>query len=231
MKTSAARISPALFAALFLAFFSFSACADKQPETLKTGAAQSSDSLQRADSQTAATTFAIDLAESQILWEGSEGLAVIKESHNGSLALLEGSLTARGGAIVGGDFTVDMTSLRNADIKSEKMRAKLEKHLKGEDFFDVERFPTAHFEITSVSALPAKDSVLLTGNLTMKDVAKSVSFPASVSLDSALLRASAAFFINRKDWAIHYRTEESLGDELIRPEIGLRVSIIAKSAQ
>ena len=213
---------------LVCAFFC-SSCADKQPETLKTAETQTADSLSDSLSTATAQTFQIDLAESGVLWEGSEGFAAIKEKHNGSLLLKDGSLTAREGVIVGGIFTVDMTTLRNADVKSEKMRAKLEKHLKGADFFDVERFPTARFELTSVSALPSKDSVLLTGNLTMKDVAKSVSFPARVSLDSTSLRATAAFFINRKDWGIHYRAEESLGDELIRPEIGLRVNIKATS--
>ena len=55
------------------------------------------------------------------------------------------------------------------------MKAKLEGHLKSGDFFEVEEFPTASYEITKVTENTAGDyNTLLEGNLTIKGITKPV---------------------------------------------------------
>ncbi len=51
-----------------------------------------------------------------------------------------------------------------------------DKHLKGPDFFEVEKFPTITFKSTAVKEV-AKGKLEVTGNLTLKGVTKSVTFP------------------------------------------------------
>jgi polyisoprenoid-binding protein YceI len=74
-------------------------------------------------------------------------------------------------------------------------------HLRGEDFFDVSKYPVLHFTSTAVTR--GNDGVLLmTGRLTMKGVTKSVSFPFTVAPAASGYMFKAAFAINRKDFGV-----------------------------
>jgi polyisoprenoid-binding protein YceI len=173
--------------------------------------------------------FQLDPAASTLYWEGYEGLKLSKSEHNGSLAFKNGSLSVQGKMPVAGKFTVDIQSLKVLDIPATKPgNAKLTRHLLNEDFFDAAKFPEAIFEITG--AAPATgDTISLSGNLTLRGVTKSITFPALVqATDSTFTAVAPKFYINRKDWNMHYKSEESLGDELIRPEMGISLSILAK---
>ncbi|MCK7541619.1 MAG: YceI family protein [Marinilabiliales bacterium] len=69
-------------------------------------------------------------------------------SHNGTINLKEGSLTTDGKSITGGEFVVDMNSIKNEDVKDAGSRAKLEGHLKSDDFFGVAKFPFSRLVLT-----------------------------------------------------------------------------------
>mgnify|MGYP002084543859 CR=1 FL=1 len=115
------------------------------------------------------------------------------------------------------------------DLKGD-LKGKLEGHLKDADFFDVSKNPTAEFEISSVAADTAGGGThKITGNLTLRGVTKSVSFPAKVQVDPAAKTASATanFNINRKDWNISY---EGKKDDLIRNEVNIDLNISASKA-
>lgn len=196
---------------------------------------ESKPTLQASDATTAvaptaaaAEIYTVD-STSTIAWEGYEGLKLGKSEHNGSLKIGGGSLQVTGGTISGGTFSIPLSSLTILDIPAtDKGNAKLKGHLLNADFFDAAKFPTADFSITNV-AKTVGDSVAITGNLTLKGTAKSVTIPAVVKTENGTLTASTPkFYINRKDWGMHYGTEESLGDELLRPEIGLTISLVAK---
>src|SRR6218665_270918 len=61
--------------------------------------------------------------------------------------------------LTGGSFIIDINSLNNLDLANDaKQKGGLEGHLKSADFFDVAKFPTAKFEITSVEAYQADSS-------------------------------------------------------------------------
>ena len=62
-----------------------------------------------------------------------------------------------------------------ADVKTTS--DKLDEHLKGADFFDAAKFPTVHFESTSVKVAGTKATI--SGNLTIKGVTKPVVLNAS----------------------------------------------------
>ena len=52
---------------------------------------------------------------------------------------------------------IDMTSIKNTDIESEKKRGWIEEHLKNEDFFDVENFPTSKLVISVIFTFLSKN--------------------------------------------------------------------------
>ena len=75
-----------------------------------------------------------------------------------------------------------MNTLTSEDLKDDKEnQAKLDGHLKSGDFFEVEKFPTASFEITKVTPNETGDyNTLIDGNLTVKGVSKPISFNTNV---------------------------------------------------
>ncbi len=192
--------------------------------------------IKATDATTPTTTTAtsgevwnVDTAKSSIAWEGYEGLKLGKSEHNGSLGIASGKINVANGSISSGTFSIPLSSLKILDIPAnDGGNAKLRGHLLNADFFDVAKFPTADFSIVS-AAKTVGDSVAITGNLTLKGVTKSVTIPALVKMENGTLTASTPkFYINRKDWGMNYHSENSLGDELIRPELGLTIQLTAK---
>ena len=177
---------------------------------------------------TADVIYKTDSRKSALAWEGAEGLLSIVKTHNGMLSITEGTLQSKNKQLVGGSFIIPLKSLTVLDIPKEKPRnAKLVKHLLSADFFDAVRFTTANFAITDVKPLE-KDSTLIIGNLTLKGITKSISFKSKVNVNDSVITASTPkFYINRTDWSISYGTEKSLGDELIKPEIGIQINLVA----
>jgi len=77
------------------------------------------------------------------------------------------------------DFTKSSIVFTAAANSIETANADRDNHLKSADFFDAEQFPNLTFKVTSFA--PKGDDYEVTGDLTIKDVTKSVSFPAEFS--------------------------------------------------
>ncbi len=177
------------------------------------------------------TDYTIDVACSTVGWVGTK----VGGKHNGTLKLKQGSLAVKDNAVTGGSFVIDMASLQNSDLPA-KEKAKLEGHLKGQDFFDVARYPTAKFEITNISVADAaaqKDAVLkdathiIQGNLTLKDSTKNVSFPAKVLVTEAGVTAAANFNIDRAAWGIVYDSDKNFRDWAISNMVNIKLDVKA----
>lgn len=182
-----------------------------------------------------ATVMKLDPAASQITWEGSKKL--VKSSHNGTVKLKSGEVVMAGDMLTGGTFEIDMTSIDNQDLASSpKDKAKLEGHLKNDDFFAVDKNPTATFKISTVKPLkPAKagdPTHEVTGDLTIKGKTNPITFPAVVTTTAGKTEAKANFVIDRTKWDIRYSSEkffENLaGDRIISDNINLDLKLVAK---
>jgi polyisoprenoid-binding protein YceI len=136
--------------------------------------------------------------------------------------------------LTGGNFTIDIASIKNNDLKPEDGKAKLEGHLKSADFFDAGKYPTAKFEITKVmpyvtdSASKMKDAThIISGNLTLKDSTKNISFPAKVTIDTRSLTAKADFNIDRTMWGMNYKGPGNPQDWVISKQVNLKLDLSA----
>jgi polyisoprenoid-binding protein YceI len=99
---------------------------------------------------------------------------------------------------------------------------KLLGHLKSPDFFDVAKFPKASFTSTQIVQGGDKGaSHTITGNLDLHGVKKSITFPATIEITPASVKAKSEFAINRKDFNIVY---PGMPDDLIRDDVVLRFS-------
>jgi polyisoprenoid-binding protein YceI len=114
---------------------------------------------------------------------------------------------------------------------------KLRPHLMSGDFFDAEKFNTAKFEITKVEPYKkdgADASVVeganynISGNFTLKDVTRNITFPVKVDLDGNTLKAKGNFDIDRTQWNMNYGNDKTLGDKFISEKVNIELDLQAK---
>jgi len=96
-------------------------------------------------------------------------------------------------------------------------------HLKNEDFFDVETYPTTTFKLTKATKT-GEGAYEISGNLTLHGVEKNITFPVTASRDVDTANFSAEFDINRKDFGIVYAGKT---DDLIRDKVIIRLDFKA----
>jgi hypothetical protein len=213
---------------IILAFsvFAFIAC-NQSPEGDK---ASVEGQMEAGQSSETATVLTVDTDNSVITWIGSKPTG----NHNGTIAIKSGSLAVENGEIKAGSFIIDMPSLLVLDMDKDN-NAKLGGHLMSDDFFDVKKYPTSKFEFVSASVItPGKEVMLegathtITGNLTLKDSTKAVTFPAIVNIEGNSVTASAKFNIDRTLWGVHYGNDKSLGDKFIYPIVQIGINLSAK---
>jgi polyisoprenoid-binding protein YceI len=109
-------------------------------------------------------------------------------------------------------------TIETASLYADK--AKLTKHLKSPDFFDVAKFPTAAFRSTEITK--SGDGYTVAGDLTLHGVTKRISFPAHIQATGAEVNANAEFSINRQDFGINY---PGMRDDLIRDLVVIKLSL------
>jgi polyisoprenoid-binding protein YceI len=176
------------------------------------------------------TELKADANATVIEWIGSKPLG---SQHQGTISLKEGSLTIDNNNITGGKFVFDLNSLTPNDQDSTG-NAKLQGHLLAPDFLDVAQYPDGTFELVSVTpgvdaaTVTNKDAThMVTGNLTLKGVTRSISFPAKVEASNDRVEAHATFNIDRTQWNINYNSDASIKDKFISKEINLTLHLVA----
>jgi len=165
------------------------------------------------------TTKAINASESSVSWEGKK----VTGKHNGLVSIAEGSLQFDDGALTGGTVVMDMSSITVEDLQGE-WGQKLLGHLQSDDFFSIEKHPTATLVITSVAQKDGGEYGI-TADLTIKGTTKPVAFDAQLT-DSG---ASAKITIDRTDYDIRYGSGkffDNLGDKTIYDDFTLDISLV-----
>jgi polyisoprenoid-binding protein YceI len=165
-----------------------------------------------------AQTKKIDVSKSTIAWVGKK----VTGQHNGTVNFKDGSLTFKGKTLTGGTFNVDMTSIGVSDLSGDG-KTGLEGHLKNEDFFGTDKFPTATIKFTKVAAKSA-GVYAVTADLTIKGVTKPVSFDLAVKGNAA----TTAFKIDRTKYDIRYGSNSffNLGDKAINDDFDVAVTLV-----
>lgn len=178
-----------------------------------------------------AVAYTVDTANSSIAWSGSKPVG----THTGTINIKEGTFYMKESAIESGKFILDMNSITVTDLDENSGKGSLESHLKGTvegkegDFFNVNKYPTATFEITSVTDVDGK--TMMSGNLTMLDKTNNISFPVNITTqDMGLNVTSDAFAIDRTKWGINYGSKsifDDLGDKFINDAMEITIQVTA----
>lgn len=178
-------------------------------------------------------SYRIDPENSRLEWIGRN----LNNRHFGRIDVQGGDLVITEGRLTAGSIVLDMNTIANLDLQDPVWRDMLITHLKSDDFFGVENFPTASFTLTGweeqegASAEAPNGSV--TGDLTIKDVTRRGSFPAIVAPQpDGSIKAHAAFDIDRTLWNVNYgscKLFERLGMHLVHDLISLELFVVARS--
>ena len=132
-----------------------------------------------------------------------------------------GTVSLKDDRVVGGTFTLDMTSIVNLDMESEEWNQKLVGHLKSDDFFSVNTYSTAGLVITNVEKVNSKKHKI-TADLTIKGITKRIAFEASAEKN----KFAAKIQIDRTQFNVRYGSGsffDGLGDNMIYDEFELTV--------
>ena len=169
------------------------------------------------------TTWSIDPAHS---------IAEFKVKHmmisnvKGHFPKITGSLTIdeSGHANSRVEATIDAASIETRDAQRDA-------HLKIEDFFHVEKFPTLTFQSTSISRV-GDGELSVEGDLTIRGVTRKVAFavegptsPAKDPWGNTRIGVSAITKINRKDFGLVWNAALEAGGILVGDEVTISLDV------
>ena len=164
--------------------------------------------------------YNIENETSYVTWTGRE---VSTSFHYGTIDLASGQFELSEGLISSGEFVVDMTTIKNQDLPSEFAQDRLETHLKSDDFFSVEAYPTAKISI-SQSAIISEGKWLVSADLTIKNFTHPIEFEMVNSVEGW----NASLVFDRSLYEVKFRSGtffEMLGDKMIYDDIELEINL------
>jgi len=134
------------------------------------------------------------------------------------------------------DFTDSKINFSLAVSSIDTNQGQRDEHLKGADFFDVEKYPEISFKSTSFTK-KGDDEYTLVGNLTIKDVTKPVTLAVEYGGSNADFygNTKAGFEItgkiNRKEFGLTYDGITEAGAIVLGEDIKLLINVqFAKQA-
>lgn len=169
-------------------------------------------------------TVSVNIEKSTVTWKGYKVLG----SHEGTIKLKSGNFELNDGVLTGGAFEIDMNTITCTDLEGE-WADKLVGHLKSDDFFGSEKYPTAKFEITRVISRGKPGDYKVIGKLRIKETTKEIKFLATVKENEGNNTANARITIDRSDFNVKYGSGSffsNLGDKTIYDEFDLDIQLV-----
>ena len=166
---------------------------------------------------------------SHVVWRASHLGGVQKRF--GKIFLKNAKVMVNDGKVTNGSFIIDMSSLTVENFPAgDSQKGKLTRHLQSPDFFNVSQYPVAKFELTKVTGTNGDFNSIVTGNLTIKNVTKSITFKANITVSGNEVKlTSKDFKVDRSDWGLTYHAKGTKGiptNFLIDDEVGFTVKVV-----
>ena len=168
------------------------------------------------------TNFNLDTAHSNIGFSVKHMMvSKVRGNFNEFSANLEGNEQDLTGATI--DFTIDVASINTNNTDRDN-------HLRSADFFDVENYPSITFKATDIQS-KGDDEYKVTGDLTIKDVTKPVTFDVEYEgkgtnpWGQEVVAFSASSKINRKDFGLTWNQTLETGGVLVGEDIKIDIEL------
>lgn len=176
--------------------------------------------------------YNLDTETSLVRWTGRN----LFNHHQGTLKLSGGHIEVQNGILQSARFTLDMNSIACEDLVDTAYNAMLIRHLRDDDFFAVDRYPTAEFICDRAEPLqsctPGTPNYTLHGTITLRGVSQPLSFPAVIAAaDADHLTGQAQFELDRTQFGSHYgsgRLFAFLGKHVVNDHVHLHIKLHAK---
>ncbi len=183
-----------------------------------------------ASGDDAPSRYTIDAKTSTITWEGTN----VTRAHNGDIAINNGMITVDNGMISAATVVIDMTTINTLDLEGGS-KVTLDRHLSSDDFFGVEQFPTAQFELLQLNPLRGGENganFSATGKVTIKGRTDEVSFPVTVDMTDGGAKISGEMVLDRSKFDVRFRSKsffdaKELGDKLIYNDFTVGFKLVA----
>lgn len=171
---------------------------------------------------------AIDTSQSVVNWSAAYSFEF--GGHEGTVQFKEGAFLKTNNQIVGGTFLIDMSTIINTD---GDYNDSLVDHLKDEDFFNTEKYPTAQLVITKVkyhdpNNTPESDKTYLRmeANLTIKGITLPLMYESEINAENTQM--ISRFKIDRTRWGINFGAKglsSKMKDRFISDAIEFEVTL------
>ncbi|MEO9801768.1 MAG: YceI family protein [Reichenbachiella sp.] len=176
--------------------------------------------------------FIVYSVQSQTRWKADPAHSSIQfEVSHLAISTVTGKFT---------EFSCELESKKNS-FEGAKVDAKVEvgsvstenltrdKHLKEDDFFNANQFPQMTFVSESFKKT-ADDQYEVTGTLTIRDVSKKITFPATYSGmismgDKTISGFKANFTINRFDFKLKWDDTLDTGSLVVGEDVDVRLNL------
>jgi polyisoprenoid-binding protein YceI len=175
--------------------------------------------------------YELDTETSVVRWTGRN----LFNHHQGTVKLAGGRIEVQNGALEAASFTLDMNSIACEDLVDTAYNAMLIRHLRDDDFFAVDRFPTADFICEHAEPLPSctpgTPNYTLHGAMTLRGVTKPLNFPSVIAAaDADHLTGQAQFELDRTQFGSQYGSGKLfafLGKHVVNDHIHLHIKLHA----
>jgi len=190
-------------------------------------------SATEAKKAAALTNAKLDVAASSATWTGKK----LAGAHTGKILFKEGSFEFKKNKFSKGEVTADLNSITNEDVKDAEYNAKLVGHLKGEDFFNVAKFPVATFKIESMNEIhnfvAGQPNMEVKGKLTIHGVTKPYTTKVFFTENAAGFDIKGKVMVDRTEFGLKYNSKKffdpkALGDKLIDDNFEIDLNLVAK---
>lgn len=175
------------------------------------------------------TRYKVNAGESTITWHATK----VTGEHSGTVGIQNGFVSSNDGDIVSANIIADMTQIRCTDLEGE-WGDKLVGHLNSDDFFAAEQFKTSSFSLKEFRPLDkeAQGGMTheVTGDFTIRDQTKSVTFLATVGEADGKMTISGEVVLDRSQFNVRYGSGsffDDLGDNLIHDNFTVGFALVA----
>ena len=169
-------------------------------------------------------TYVINVFESQLHWRGEK---TNKYAHTGTVNIKSGELYFEKDKLTGGKIEVDLNTIKVINL-DDSGATKLINHLMSADFFHVAKFPVATFNITG-SEKNQDGSFNITGDISVRGVTKTISFPARITITGNELSAEAEITVNRVDFGASFQSASvgTLPEDIVSDYVIIKTTVKA----
>ena len=170
-------------------------------------------------------TLWVDKLNSNVQWIGRK----VTGEHSGRIQLAGGFIVKGDEKLNSGEILMNMQSITVGDIEDPKWNQKLVDHLKNDDFFNSEKYPTAKFVFNRFKGKGADTHV--SGEMTIRDKSVLTNLILNVVVDADSSYATGSINIDRSLFDVKYGSGsffEGLGDKMIMDDFTLNFKLIAR---